>query len=250
MTVASGIYEGRVVHHRRTPIDHRFDRRLFMLLIDLDELPHLFRGAWPWSATRPAPAWFRRADHLGDPRRPLADAVRDLVAERLGRRPGGPVRLLTHLRYLGVVFNPISLYYCYGDVAGTRLEAVVAEVTNTPWGERHAYVLDTASAADGRAHGTFRKAMHVSPFLPMDIEYHWSLSAPSSQLSLSIVCRRGEEMLLTTGLSMRRSEVTPGRLRSLLVRYPPMSLAVLGGIYAHALRLRSAGARYHPHPAR
>ena len=113
---------------------------LFMAYLDLDELPELFDGRLLWSARRPAVAWFRRADYLGAPGTPLDEAVRELVLERTGIGLDGPIRLLTHLRYLGHCFNPVSFYYCY-DPPGERVRAVVAHVTNTPWGERHAYVL-------------------------------------------------------------------------------------------------------------
>jgi DUF1365 family protein len=120
---------------------------MFMVLLDLDELPRCFDGRLLWSARRPALAWFRRADYLGDPGTPLARAVRELVAERTGTRPEGPIRLLTHLRYFGHCFNPVSFYYCY-DRDGERVQAVVAHVTNTPWGERHAYVMPVERAGE------------------------------------------------------------------------------------------------------
>ncbi|HET9051614.1 MAG TPA: DUF1365 family protein, partial [Candidatus Dormibacteraeota bacterium] len=124
MTASSCLYEGTVVHRRVAPVEHSFRYRIFMLYADLEELPGLLAGRRLWSATRPAPVWLRRADHLGDPRRPLAECVRDLVAARLGHRPAGPVCLLTHPRLLGVGFNPISVYYCR-DRAGGPLTAAV-----------------------------------------------------------------------------------------------------------------------------
>jgi hypothetical protein len=130
--VNSCLYEGTIRHRRRGPLDE-FNHRLFMVCLDLEELPGLFDGRLLWSARRPAPAWFRRSDYLGDPHTSLADEVRSLVAERTGGWPDGPIRLLTHMRYFGQCFNPVSFYYCY-DTAGERVMAVVAEVTNTPWG--------------------------------------------------------------------------------------------------------------------
>ena len=106
---------------------------------------------------------FRRSDYHGDPAVALADAVRDTVERETGIRPAGPIRLLTNLRSLGLCFNPVSFYYCF-DAAGQQLQAVLAEVTNTPWGERQAYVIA------GEA-GRFQKLMHVSPFMPMDQAY-------------------------------------------------------------------------------
>ena len=148
-----------------------------MPYLDLDELPELLDPFWLWSARRPAPAWFRRADYLGPADRPLAPAVRDAVDSRIGHRPRGPVRVLTHLRYLGACFNPVTFYYCF-EPDGERLHSVLAEITNTPWGERHAYALDCRGRA-GRVHRfSFDKAFHVSPFMCMAHRYHWRLSVP------------------------------------------------------------------------
>lgn len=113
MSVKSCIYEGEVRHRRFAPVNHEFRYRLFLMYVDLEELPALFRRRWLWSAGRPNLAWFRRGDHLGPANQPLADSVRDLVAARTGHRPTGPIRLLTHFRYIGFATNPISLYYCF-----------------------------------------------------------------------------------------------------------------------------------------
>src|ERR1700729_4207582 len=162
-------------------VKDEFYYSLFMAYLDLDELPECFDGRMLWSARRPAVAWFRRADYLGDPDVPLADAVRELVRERTGVRPDGPIRLLTHLRYFGKSFNPVSFYYCF-DEHGEQVKAVVADVTNTPWGEHHAYVMGVDKAADhGTAtvmRGQFEKQLHVSPLMGMDQVYDWRLSKP------------------------------------------------------------------------
>ena len=159
----SCIYEGLVRHRRHEPVTHEFSYRLFMMYLDLDELPTLFARRWLWSASRRSWAWFNRCDYLGDPRVPLADAVRELVELETGDRPLGPIRLLTHLRYGGHVFNPISLYFCH-DLWG-EIEAVVAEVSNTPWRERICYVLGRADAVRRGARLSFHfdKRLHVSP---------------------------------------------------------------------------------------
>jgi len=136
----SCLYEGSVWHRRRTPVEHRFRYDLSLILLDLDEVEEAFRGKWLWSAERAGVAWFRRADHLGDPQKPLIDAVRQLLATHGLGWLRGPIRLLTQPRYFGFVMNPVSFYFCFGD-DGQKLEAVVAEVNNTPWGERHCYIL-------------------------------------------------------------------------------------------------------------
>ena len=131
----SRLYTGRVFHQRMRPRPHGFCYRLFMVYLDLDELPKLFDRYWLWSATRPAPAWFRRADHLGDPAQPLKEAVASLVAREGGSRPEGPITLLTHLRYFGYSMNPVSFYFCFQPDGA--IHSIVAEINNTPWGEQH-----------------------------------------------------------------------------------------------------------------
>lgn len=243
---ASAIYEGVVTHRRHTPA-HAFRRRLFLMYLDLDELPELFDGHPLWSARRPAPAWFRRADFLGDPARPLADAVRDVAAEHLDTRPRGPVRMLAHLRYLGHCFNPVTVYWCFAP-NGRDVEAVVAEVTSTPWGERHAYVAPAVGNAAHVADSRHEKAMHVSPLQPMDLTYRWRVSLPGERIAIAIDCERAGARVLDARLALRRRAITRRALTTVLARHPAMTLRVLGGIYGQALRLRLKGAPWHPRP--
>jgi DUF1365 family protein len=248
---ASCLYEG-VIRHRRTSPRDEFSFPLFMAYVDLDELPWLFDGSLLWSARRPAPAWFRRADYLGDPQTPLREAVAAVVAERTGIAVEGPIRMLTHLRYLGHCFNPVSFYYCY-DAVGEHVSAVVADVTNTPWGERHAYVMPVHRRRDHGSTsvlaGHFAKALHVSPLMGMDHTYDWRLSEPGKRLSVHIESTRDDgRRAFDATLSLLRREITPRELRRALVRYPALTMRLTARIYAHALRLRLRGARYHPHP--
>lgn len=127
----SAVYEGVVRHRRGTPRPHAFSYRMAQLYLDLDEVDAVFRGRWLWSVGRRNLAEFRRADFLGPAEQPLKEAVKDRVEAAIGERPAGPVRLLTHLRYAGVVFNPVSFYYCF-DADGETLHSIVAEITNTP----------------------------------------------------------------------------------------------------------------------
>jgi DUF1365 family protein len=238
MANKSCIYEGRVRHRRFTPVEHAFDYRLFMMYLDLDEAPELFSKRWFWAVGRRALAWLRREDHMGDPALPLADAVRDLVAERTGRRPEGPIRLLTHLRYFGYCFNPVSFYYCY-DASGERLETIVAEVNNTPWGEQHCYVLSGGEPV-GEA-GVHRyelgKAMHVSPFMPMDIDYDWRFSSPADALSVHMQNLRQGAKLFDATLTLTRTEIKGASLARVLVTYPWMTAKVMVAIHWQALKL-------------
>ncbi len=145
-----------------------FRYRLALAYVDLDELRGLLAGRLV--DPRPGLVRFRRRDYLGDAGHPLATAVRDEVQRQSGRRPDGPIRLLTQLRSWGHCFNPVSFYYCF-DPDGDRLEHVLAEVTNTPWGERHAYVISRSSSAAGqvpRSPANSTKRLHVSPFMGME----------------------------------------------------------------------------------
>jgi DUF1365 family protein len=217
-----------------------------MMYLDLDELPELFDDLPGCSARRPAPAWFRRADHAGDPAEPLADTVRELVRHAGGPRCDGPVRLLTHLRYLGHCFNPVSFYYCYAP-GGAEIDAIVAEVTNTPWGDRHCYLL--LPAAGGELRGVVEKRLHVSPFMPMAQSYTWHATAPGERLDVTIESREEERVVFDAALSLERRELTRANMARLLARHPAMTLSGVAAIYGQALRLWRKGATYHPRPA-
>lgn len=243
---SSCLYEGIVTHRRSRPFVHEFRYRVFMAFLDLSEIERVFSGRWFWSSARPALARYRRADHFGDPAAPLDRCVRDLVEERTGRRPSGRVRLLTHLRYYGYVINPISLYYCF-DESDSTVEAIVAEVTNTPWGERHCYVLaGPPGAVDGQLWTA--KELHVSPFMPMDMRYHWRVMSPGDRLSVQIENHDAEGCLFTAGMRLERRELSGWQLSRVLLRFPVMTLQVAAGIYWQAARLWWKGGAFHPHP--
>jgi DUF1365 family protein len=225
-----------------------------MAYLDLAELPELFDGTWLWSARRPAVAWFRRADYLGDPATSLAGAVRALVLERTGVQAAGPIRLLTHLRYFGWCFNPVSFYYCF-DPPGENVSAVVADVTNTPWGERHPYVMSVSAAPDRGSTALMgarlAKRLHVSPLMGMDHVYDWRLTEPGERLSVHIESERADgESMFDATLSLGRREITGGMLRRALVRYPFLTARITTRIYAQTLLLKVRGASYFPHPER
>jgi DUF1365 family protein len=248
----SALYCGRIRHRRFGPGRNSFRYRLFMSYLDLAELPQLFERRWFWSARRPALAWFRRADFLGPAHLPLDMAVRDLVREHTGTAPRGPIRLLTHLRFFGHNFNPVSFYYVF-DATDTRVETIVAEITNTPWKERHTYVLPVADAAraTGRAlHFSFEKRFHVSPFLPMDMRYEWSFGMPGEGLHVHMENWRDGAAHFDATLDLRRQEMTAGTLARVLIQFPLITVRVVTLIHWQALKLLWKRTRFHRHPSK
>jgi hypothetical protein len=240
---ASAIYQGTIRHRRVAVRAGEFTHSLALMYLDLDELGGLLGGRL--LRRTPGLARFRRADYLGDPAVDLAEAVRARVAEQIGAVVEGPIRMLAQLRTFGHCFNPVSFYYCFDSC--DRLQAVVAEVTNTPWGERRAYVL--ARSGDGQVMAaSFTKQLHVSPFMGMDQTYQWRLTAPGPTLSVHIESIQEGERAFDATLALRRTELTGASLRAVTARYPAATARVLALIYGHALALKLRGLPVHPHP--
>ena len=241
---ASALYEGWVTHRRLGPIPHSFRYRTFLPLLDLAELPELLDPIPLWSARRPAAAWFRERDYLPGAADSLSERARDVVEARLGRRPAGSVRVLANPRYLGVGFNPVSFFFLHGERA--RLDAVIAEVTNTPWGERVAYVIECNGP--GPIEATFQKRMHVSPFQPMGQRYALSIGEPGERIDVRIRSEEQGRTVFVASMALRRLPLTRARMLRALVSYPPTTVATLARIYANAFALARKGAPYHRHP--
>lgn len=246
---SSCLYEGEIRHRRFGKPGNEFRYRVFLACLDLAELDSVFRGRWLWSTRRPNIAWFRRADYLGDPKTPLDKAVRDRVFAETGFRPEGPIRLLTHLRYFGHNFNPVSFYYCYA-ADGETLDTIVAEIENTPWNERHAYVLPVRTAFDPEPRLRFRfpKQFHVSPFFPMEQLYDWRFTQPGRSLSIHMENFENGGKCFDATLTLERREIGAAALAGALARFPLITVKVIVAIYWQALRLWWKGARFHPHP--
>jgi len=240
----SALYVGRVLHTRFEPVEHHFEYRHFLLGLDLDELESSFDGRWLWSVERPNLASFRRRDCLAGSA-DLRTAVCERVERELGFRPAGRVVVLTQPRLAGLVFNPVTFYLCH-EPAG-ELCAFVAEITNTPWNERHAYVCD---ARGGRrsVRARFDKRFHVSPFMPMDLEYVWSLERSDHGLSIDMLNLRAGRRIFEARLRLERRPLDGRNLARVLWSYPGFSLGTLAGIYWQALRLRLKGVPRFAHP--
>jgi len=239
----SAIYAGRLTHARRGPRRHGFGYRVYLLYLDLDELPALLASAGPLRAGRLGLLSFDRRDYLGGAG-DLAEAARDRVQAALGFRPGGPVRLLTNVRSLGYVFNPVSFYYCFA-ADGRSLEAIVAEITNTPWGERHAYVVP--AAPDGAVQA-FAKEFHVSPFFGMDQRYRWIFGVPGEGLRVEMCNEEAGREVFRAVLTLRRRAWSADALWRVALSRPLMALKVHAAIYWQALLLWVKRTPFHPHP--
>jgi DUF1365 family protein len=243
----SAIFEGRVRHRRILPKQHSFQYRMFLMYLDLAELSAVFRGRWFWSVKRMAFARFRRSDHFGDQSRPLDDCMRQLVEEEAGFRPDGPIRLLTHLSYFGYCFNPVSFYYCF-EHDDTALVAIVAEVNNTPWGEQHMYVLDMRGRNGERAEFKPVKAMHVSPFMPMEMDYVWRFDTPHERLHVHMENHREGRKVFDASMALQRTEISGVTLARVLLMYPLLTMKVMLAIHWQALKLWVKRVPLHDHP--
>lgn len=245
MIRASAVYEGTLMHARHAPRRHAFAYGVYLLYLDLDELPELLAAPGPLRDGRFGLLSFHRADYLGGAA-DLAEAARERVVAALGFRPAGPVRLLTHVRSLGYVFNPVSFYYCFA-ADGSTLEAVVAEISNTPWGERHAYVV---RAGDDGARADLEKVFHVSPFFDLSQRYRWELGVPGDALAIEMRNLESGREVFRARLSLRRRAWSSAALWRAALGQPLMAWKVHAAIYWQALRLYAKRVPFFTHPSK
>lgn len=243
------IYTGILKHRRFEPARHEFTYPLFMVFLDIDRIPELMRVSSFASYQRFNWASFCERDHFGNPALPLRERLAVDAAKHGIRLPDGPIFLLTHLRYLGYNFNPISLFYCYNREG--HLETVLAEVNST-FGESHNYWLSAANQIPAPQARIYRcpKAMHVSPFMPMELDYRFVLPPPAEQLSATMNTLDGEHSIFDATLLLKREPWSAASLHRALLRFPWVTAKVMAAIHWEALKLYLKKVPVFTHPAR
>ncbi len=235
----SCIYKGRLRHRRFSPVGNTFEYPLFMLFMDLAELPQVFNGRWFWSWRQFNVAWFRRSDYLGPMDKPLDEATRDMIEQATGHRPAGPIRLLTQPRFFGFHFSPVNFYYCF-DEKTEAIETILAEVRNGHFKDRRYYMLLDNTLNEGKdsiKRYRFSKPFHVSPFMEMDVHYDWGFGPAADCLAVQMESFRNGEKFFDATLRLQRHEITTWSLSRVLLSAPFLTLHGLALFCYQMLRL-------------
>ncbi len=244
-SLSSKLYFGWVGHRRFTPTVNAFKYKVFMVYLDLDELEKVLSLSSLWGRSRWCLARFKRADFLGNSNIPLKEAVKKTVFDTLGVYPQGPIRMLANLRYFGYSVNPLTTYYCF-DATGETLQYIVADVKNTPWGQRHAYVLPVNGVDDFDIE--FTKVFHVSPFNPLDMNYCWQSNTPSQTLRIHLENWRMGKKIMDASVGLTATPITKKSLNNAIIHYPLMTFKVIAAIYWQAVKLAVKKTPFYSHP--
>lgn len=244
--INSCFYEGHVIHSRLAPKAHCFKYRFFWSAISLDEIKEVFSKHIFWSIDKWNICSFKRKDHLGNPSLPLEQCVKDLIQNSKGYRPNGTIQLITHMGYLGFRFNPVSFYILRNE--SKKVEFIVAEINNTPWGEQFCYVIDARNQTDDLIKAEMRKAFHISPFFSMDIDYKWNFSFVENQLKIHMENWENGKKVFQVNVQVEQRELNTNNMTKFLFKYPFMTAQVIMGIYWQALRLWLKKIPVYTHP--
>ena len=251
LSLQNYIYNGVIRHRRYTPFEHFFSYPLFMVYVDISKVNKILETSLIWNVNKPALISFYRKDYHGEPTKPLDKAVRDTIYKKTGKRINGPIRILTHLRYFGFCFNPVSFYYCF-NTSDSKLEMIMAEVTNTPWNERYSYIIDKKMLSGSKKNlvAELEKKLHVSPFWGMDHQYEWLFSEPDESLLVNMKNFKSGMKVFDATLTMKRKALTIKNLLISVLRFPFITLLVVYRIHWQALKLWIKKAPFFPHPSK
>ena len=240
------IYKGNIRHRRFTPLTRSFNYSIFMTFFDISTIEKMFKKSFLWNINKFGLISYHRKDYHGDPKLSLDDAVRKTIYEKKGLKLNGPIRILTHLRYFGYCFNPVSFYYCY-DRNDSNVELIMAEVTNTPWNERHCYFIETKKKDSFIEH--LEKEFHVSPFWEMDHQYEWYFTSPKENIFVNMKNFKSNKKIFDATLNLtKRIEMNFYNLLLQILLYPFITLMVYLRIHFQALILWLRGVKYVDHP--
>ena len=250
---ASAIYRGKVRHRRFSPTQHAFEYDVFMMYLDTQEIEKIFALSRFWSLKHFAPVQFKRSDfHIDEPNKHLTsnlpsvdESVRNTIFSATGIKPTGPIRMLINLRYWGVNMNPLSTYYAFNE--NNELQFIVAEVNNTPWNEKHSYVLDARELPQKQSL-TFTKEFHVSPFNPIDMQYRWQSTTPANHLTIHLENWKESKKVMDATMTLTRQEISSRSMNAIIIQFPWMTVKVISAIYWQALKLWLKGTPLHTHP--
>ncbi len=240
------IYQGTIAHTRFSSKLHRFTYKTNMLYLDLDELQSAFLGKLFWGYNKPNLASFYRSDFYGDKRKTIKNSIQSLLLNKINLHHKGKVFLLTTIRYFGFAFNPVSFYYCFDE--SSNIQAIISHITNTPWNEKHVYVHDCRNKPSMSKKFEFDKDFHVSPFMPMNINYSWVFSPPKDFLYVSMDSYNNDKLIFNATLKMTKKAWSNFILNKILFLSLPMSIKSTVLIYFNALILFIKRAKFFPHP--
>lgn len=237
--ISSALYKGKVFHARHVPKKHVFNYEIFLFWLALDEIDYVCSQVRGISKSRFSMIRFLRSDYLGDPQRDLHTCVLERMSELANKKLQGKVFMLGQMRMFGLYFSPVNFYYLQ-DSQGSFTH-MLAEVSNTPWNERHHYLVDLNNQED------CDKAFHVSPFNPIDMRYHWNVKQPNQRLALSLSCSKGEKHF-DASLSLLKQTLNSNNLLRVVLSIPSMTVKTVIGIYWQALKLFLKGVPFYGQP--